>query len=285
MLQEGLLKHKKLFTMGRKINFYILLVFLILYSLGPLLWQLITSLKMDVDITRLPPLLPWDPTLEHYISIFKGHPFTRIILNSTIVASLTTLSSLIIGSMAAFSLAKLRIRFKMVILAFILSTAMLPPVATVSPLYIIIRALGLRDTWWALIITYTTFTLPLSIWILTNFFREIPDEIYQAAKVDGCTPFQIFYKIMLPLSAPGLFTTAILVFIYSWNEFLFALTFTSSYRSRTIPVGIALFPGLHEIPWGDIAAATVVVTIPIIILVLIFQKRIIEGLTSGAVKG
>jgi multiple sugar transport system permease protein len=162
---------------------------------------------------------------------------------------------------------------------------MFPPIATVSPLYLIIRAVGLRDTWWALIITYTTFTLPLSIWILSSFFREVPDELYLAAKVDGCTSFQTFYKIFLPLAAPGIFATAILVFIFSWNEFLYALTFTSTTRSRTIPVGIALFPGLHEMPWGDIAAASVIVTLPLIVLVLVFQKRIIEGLTAGAVKG
>jgi multiple sugar transport system permease protein len=162
---------------------------------------------------------------------------------------------------------------------------MFPPIATVSPLYLIIRGLGLRDTWWALILTYTTFSLPLSVWVLTNFFREVPDEIYRAARVDGCTLFQAFIRVMLPLAAPGIATAAILVFIFSWNEFLFALTFTATPASRTIPVAIALFPGLHEVPWGDIAAASIVVTIPLIVLVFVFQRRIIEGLTAGAVKG
>ncbi len=269
----------------RRAGFYLLLVMVVIYCIGPLLWQFITSLKPDYELTKIPPVLPSSPTMNHYTSIFKGHPFLRIILNSTIVAASTTVLSLIIGSLSAFGLAKLKIRYKALILGFVLSVSMFPPIATVSPLYIIIRALGLRDTWWALIITYTTFSLPLSIWILTNFFREVPDEIYLAAKVDGCSPFQIFYKIMIPLSAPGIFTAAILVFIFSWNEFLFALTFTSTAASRTIPVGIALFPGLHEIPWGDIAAASVVVTIPLVILVFAFQKRIIEGLTAGAIKG
>jgi multiple sugar transport system permease protein len=136
-----------------------------------------------------------------------------------------------------------------------------------------------------LILTYTTFSLPLTIWVLTHFFRNIPQELYLASRVDGCTPFQSFYKVILPLSAPGLFATAILVFIYSWNEFLFALTFTSTVSSRTIPVGIALFPGLHEVPWGDIAAASVVVTLPLLLLVFAFQRKIIEGLTAGAIKG
>lgn len=266
-------------------GFYILVTLVVLYSSGPLIWQFITSLKPDADITRIPPVLPEKATIGHYISIFEGHPFMRVIFNSAVVATFTTILSLIFGSLAAFGLAKLHLKYKAAILGLVLSVSMFPPIATVSPLYIIIRALGLRDTWWALIITYTTFSLPLSIWILTNFFREIPDEIYLAARVDGCTPFQAFYRIILPLSAPGFATTAILVFIFSWNEFLFALTFTSTTASRTIPVGIALFPGVHEVPWGDIAAASVVVTIPLIVLVFAFQRRIIEGLTAGAVKG
>ena len=271
--------------MMKRAGFYFLLILTILYCSSPLIWQFITSLKPDYELTKIPPVLPLSPIAGHYISIFTGHPFIRIILNSMVVASSTTILSLIIGSLAAFGLAKLKIRYKAIILGFVLSVSMFPPIATVSPLYLVIRALGLRDTLWALIITYTTFSLPLSIWILANFFREVPDEIYLAARVDGCSTFQAFYKIMLPLSAPGLFTTAILVFIFSWNEFLFALTFTSTPASRTIPVGIALFPGLHEVPWGDIAAASIVVTIPLIILVFAFQKRIIEGLTAGAVKG
>ena len=269
----------------KRIVFYILLIIVVIYCSGPLIWQFITSLKPDTELTKIPPLLPQKPTFIHYISIFKGHPFLRIILNSAIVAASTTILSLIIGSLCAFGLAKLKVSYKTLILGFVLSVSMFPPIATVSPLYLIIRALGLRDTLWALIITYTTFSLPLSIWILTNFFREVPDEIYFAARIDGCSPLQIFYKIMLPLSAPGIFATAILVFIFSWNEFLFALTFTSTPVSRTIPVGIALFPGLHEIPWGDIASASIVVTIPLVILAFAFQKRIIEGLTAGAIKG
>ena len=271
--------------MKKRIGFYFLLLVVVSYCLFPLFWQFITSLKPDYELTRIPPILPEKPTTVHYVSIFTGHPFFRIIMNSAIVAASTTILSLIIGSFCSFGLAKLRVRYKVFILGFVLSVSMFPPIATVSPLFIIIRALGLRDTLLALILTYTTFSLPLSIWILTNFFREVPDEIYLAARVDGCSTFQAFYKIILPLSAPGIFTTAILVFIFSWNEFLFALTFTSTPASRTIPVGIALFPGLHEIPWGDIAAASVIVTIPLVILVFAFQRRIIEGLTAGAIKG
>ncbi len=269
----------------KKGGFYIILFIVCIYCIGPFLWQMMSSLKPPSDLTKLPPVLPRALTFDHYISVFKGHPFGRIILNSFAVSIISTVFSLIFGSLSAFGLAKLNIKGRGAIFAFVLSISMFPPIATVSPLYLLIRAVGLRDTWWALIITYTTFTLPMSIWILSSFFREIPDELYLAAKVDGCSAFQIFYKIFLPLAGPGIFATAILVFIFSWNEFLYALTFTSTTASRTIPVGIALFPGLHEMPWGDISAASVVVTLPLIILVLVFQRRIIEGLTAGAIKG
>jgi multiple sugar transport system permease protein len=269
----------------RRLCFYILLLIVSFYCLGPYLWQFITALKPDAELSRLPPILPDNPTFDHYVSIFRAHPFFRIIANSLIVACSTTFISLVIGSLAAFALAKLDVRRKRLILVFVLSVSMFPAIATVSPLYIIIRALGLRDTVFALIITYTSFSLPLTIWILTSFFISIPHEIYLASRVDGCTVFQSFYRIILPLSAPGIFATAILVFIFSWNEFLFALTFTSTVASRTIPVGIALFPGLHEVPWGDIAAASVVVTIPLILLAFAFQRRIVEGLTAGSIKG
>jgi multiple sugar transport system permease protein len=269
----------------RRVWFTLTVLVVAFWCLGPFLWQAITSLKPDAELTRLPPILPASPTLEHYRAVFTGTPFLTIIANSAVVASCSTALSISIGALAAFGLAKLSIRSKGAIMIFILSASMFPPIATVSPLYLIIRALGLRDTWWALIMTYTTFTLPLSVWILTNFFREIPDEIYLASRVDGCSPLQSFIRIMLPLAAPGIATAAILVFIFAWNEFLFALTFTATPASRTIPVAIALFPGLHEMPWGDIAAASVVVTVPLVVLVLVFQRRIIEGLTAGAVKG
>jgi multiple sugar transport system permease protein len=255
------------------------------WCLGPFLWQIVTSLKTDAELTRLPPLLPAQPTFGHYAAVFSNTPFLRIIVNSAVVAFFSTLLSIAIGSLAAFGLAKLKVRYKGFIMIFVLSASMFPPIATVSPLYLIIRFLGIRDTWGALILTYTSFSLPLSVWVLTHFFREVPDEIYRASNIDGCSPLQSFIRVMLPLAAPGVFTAAVLAFIFSWNEFLFALTFTATSKSRTIPVAIALFPGLHEVPWGDIAAASVVVTLPLIVLVFVFQRRIIEGLTAGAVKG
>lgn len=269
----------------RTVRFRLLLLLAAVFCLGPYVWQVITSLKPDAELTAIPPLLPVHPTLEHYASIFRDASFLRIFLNSFVVAGFTTLLALVIGSSAAFALAKLNVRRKGLLMALVLAVSMFPPIVTVSPIYLIIRALGLRDTWWALVATHTTFSLPLAIWVLTNFFREIPHELFLASRVDGCTPLQSFLRVFMPLAAPGVFATAILVFIFSWNEFLFALTLTSTLASRTIPVGIALFPGLHEIPWGDIAAASCVVTIPLIVLVALFQRRIVEGLTAGAVKG
>lgn len=269
----------------KQAGFFLLLFATALFFLGPVVWQAITSITPDSELITLPPILPQHPTLEHYRSIFTGHPFLRIILNSLAVAGMTTFFSLAFGALAAFALARLHFKGKGLLLGVALGVSMFPPVAIVSPLYLIVRALGLRDTWWALVLTHTAFSLPLSLWILTRFFEEIPAELYRAAQIDGCTPLQAFTKVLLPLAAPGLSAVAILVFLFSWGEFLFALTFTTTEVSRTIPVGIALFPGLHEIPYGDMAAASIVVTLPVILLVLFFQRRIVEGLTAGAVKG
>jgi multiple sugar transport system permease protein len=261
------------------------LVLTLAWTLSPYIWQVITSFKPPAELATLPPLLPTRIALESYVGVFADQPFARIIANSFVVATSTTLLSLLIGSLAAFSLSKLPVKKKALWLALFLSISMFPPIATVSPLYLAIRTVGLRDTYLALIIPYTTFTLPLAVWILTSFFRDIPDDLYRSARVDGCTPMQAFRKILLPLAAPGIFTAAILIFIFAWNEFLFALTFTATERSRTIPVGIALFPGMHEVPWGEIAAASVIVTVPLVVLVLAFQRRIVAGLTAGAIRG
>jgi len=253
------------------------------FAAGPFLWQVLTSLRPEYEITRIG--LPSELSLQSYFGAFHGRPFGRVILNSFLVAGTTTLFCLTVGASAAFALAKLEFRGRNVLLFFALMVSMFPPVATVSPLYLMIRAVGLRDHLAGLVIPYTTFALPMTLWILTGFFREIPDELYRAARVDGCSPFQAFRRVLLPLTAPGLATTAILVFIFSWNEFLYALTFTSSPDKRTIPVAIALFAGEYKEPWGEIAAASVIATLPLIALTLAFQRKIISGLTAGAVKG
>ena len=278
-------RSKEVVAFLRRAGVGLLVCLVVLWALAPFLWQLVTSLKPAAELSSLPPLLPSEVDLDSYRAVFEKHRFGRFIWNSAVVATMTTVTCLLIGSFASYAIAKLRFRGKALLLGLVLSVSMFPPIATVSPLYLMIRAVGLRDTHAALVITYTTFALPLTIWILTGFFRKIPDDLLDAAKIDGCTPFESFYKVILPLAAPGVFTTAILVFIFAWNEFLFALTFTSTAKAKTIPVGIALFAGVHEMPWGDIAAASVIVTVPLVALVLVFQRRIVAGLTAGAVKG
>src|SRR5262245_37200547 len=253
------------------------------FCVGPFAWQFLTSIRPEDDLTRI--ALPSAVSLESYTGAFHGRPFGRVLLNSIIVAGSTTLFCLAIGASAAFALAKLRFRGRGLLLGLALLVSMFPPIATVSPLYLMIRALGLRDELAGLVLPYTTFALPMTLWILTGFFRDIPDELYRSARIDGCSPFMAFRKVLLPLVAPGLATTAILVFIFAWNEFLYALTFTSSPEKRTIPVAISLFAGEHKEPWGEIAAASVIATLPLILVTLLFQRKIVSGLTAGAVKG
>jgi multiple sugar transport system permease protein len=261
------------------------LVLLALYCLAPFLWQVVTSLKPAAELTSLPPLLPTRVSFEHYSAIFTGHPLMRLIANSAIVAAGTTALALVVGALAAYAAAVLRVRGRAGILGVVLAVSMFPPIATVSPLFLLLNALGLRDTLAALILTYSSFSLPLAVWLLASFFDALPRELYIAARVDGCSAFGALWRVILPLAAPGLAAAALLVFIFAWNEFLFALSFTATEASRTLPVGIALFPGLHEVPYGEIAAASVVATLPVVALAFAFQRRIVEGLTTGAVKG
>jgi multiple sugar transport system permease protein len=253
------------------------------FCAGPFLWQVLTSLRPEAELTSVG--LPSALSLASYAGAFEGRSFARVILNSLLVATATTVLCLTVGASAAFALAKLEFHGRRFVLAAALVVSMFPPIATVSPLYLAVRAVGLRDHLAGLILPYTTFALPLTLWVLTGFFRELPDELYRAAIVDGCSPFQAFRKVLLPLAGPGLATTAILVFIFAWNEFLYALTFTSSPSRRTIPVAISLFAGEHKEPWGEVAAASVVATLPLVVVTLLFQRKIVSGLTAGAVKG
>lgn len=253
------------------------------FCAGPVLWQALTSLRPEGELTRVG--LPSSLSLASYAGAFHGRPFARVLLNSAIVAASTTALSIAIGASAAFALAKLRVRGARLVLGAALLASMFPPVAAVSPLYLVIRALGLRDRLAGLTLADTTFALPMTLWILTSFFRAIPDDLHRAARLDGCSPFQAFRRVFLPLAAPGIATTAILVFIQTWNEFLYALTFTSSPEARTIPVAISLFAAEHRDPWGEIAAASIIATLPLVAVTLVFQRRIVAGLTAGAVKG
>ena len=254
----------------------------VLFCSGPFFWQVLTSVRPEGQLTSLE--FPSTLTLDSYRSVLTGRPFAHSVLNSFLVASATTATSLFFGATAAFALAKLELRGQRLFLGLSLLASMFPGVAVVSPLYLTVRALGLRDHLLGLVLPYTTFALPMAVWILSGFFRAIPDEIYRAAIIDGCSPFQAFRKVMLPLAAPGLGTTAILIFISSWNEFLYALALTSSARSRTVPVAIGLFSGDHKEPWGEIAAASVIAMVPVILVALIFQRWIVSGLSASAEK-
>ncbi len=257
----------------------------IVLCLGPLIWQVVTSIKPDVDIVRLPPLFPSQITWVHYDRVLFQSTLLHALANSAIVATSATILSIVFGSFCAFALARLPIGGKSVILGLVLATSMFPPIAVMSPLYLFMRELGLRDTLVALILTHAVYALPLAVWLLTSFMRQLPKELYYAARIDGCTPLRALLSVVLPLARPALAVAALLVFIYSWNEFMFALTLTASDATRTAPVAVALFPGLYEIPWGDLAAASLVVTMPVAVLAMIFYRHIVGGLTSGSVKG
>src|SRR3954447_6774984 len=255
-------------------------------ALFPVLWIVSLSLKSATTVTD-GKLIPTDVSFDNYSGIFHQSIFTRALVNSIGIAMISTVIAVTLACMAAYAIARLNFPGKTAILAMALAIAMFPPISVVGPLYNMWRNLGLFDTWPGLIIPYMTFTLPLAIYTLSAFFREIPWELEQAAQIDGATPFQAFRKIIVPLAAPGVFTTGILVFIFAWNDFVFAASLTSTTRSQTVPAAINQFPGASQFsaPVGSVAAAAVVVTVPIVILVLLFQRRIVAGLTAGAVKG
>lgn len=257
-----------------------------LFCLFPFYWLINTSLKTGPDLSGSA-LLPPNPTLANYKSIFKNPDFTHALRNSAIVSLTTTFLALLVGSFCAYAIARLKFRRKFWLLALILSITTFPGIAIAAPLFKLWTDIGIYNTLPGLIIPYLTFALPLAIYILVSFFKEIPKDLEEAALVDGATHFQAFYKVVVPLAAPGLATAGILTFIFAWNEFLLAITLTSSSTARTVPAAIAFFTGStqFEQPLGTISAASVVISIPLIMLVLLFQKRIVAGLTAGAVKG
>jgi multiple sugar transport system permease protein len=273
-------------TARQKVLWTIGILVVVLYALIPVIWVTSLSLKPagKVGDGRF---FPDEISFDNYDTIFSTDTFNAALVNSIGIALIATLISIVLASMAAYALARLDFAGKALILSGALAVAMFPPISIVGPLFDMWRAIGLFDSWPGLIIPYLTFTLPLAIYTLSAFFREIPWELEQAARVDGATPFQAFRKIIVPLAAPGVFTSAILVFIFAWNDFIFANTLTSTDDARTVPAALAFFTGgsQFEDPTGSISAAAVVVTIPIIIMVLIFQRRIVAGLTAGAVKG
>ncbi|WP_301146394.1 carbohydrate ABC transporter permease [Mycobacterium simiae] len=258
----------------------------VVYALLPVLWILSLSLK-PTSTVKDGMLIPSSVTLENYRGIFRGDFFTSALLNSIGIALIATAVAVLLGAMAAYAIARLHFPGKRLLVGSALLITMFPAISLVTPLFEIERWLGLFDTWPGLILPYITFALPLAMYTLSAFFREIPWDLEKAAKMDGATPGQAFRKVIVPLAAPGLVTAAILVFIFAWNDLLLALSLTATKAAITAPVAIANFPGSSQFeePTGSIAAGAIVITVPIIVFVLIFQRRIVAGLTSGAVKG
>jgi trehalose/maltose transport system permease protein len=268
------------------IAFYALVVVIVVFSVFPFYYAIITSFATGTELFKVnywPKAFDWG----NYESVLGGRNFVRSIWNSIFIATTTVVFALFLAVTASYALARVRFRGRGLLLMMILAVSMFPQIAVLAGLFELVRFLGIFNTPYAMIMSYVIFTLPFTVWVLTTFMRDLPVEIEEAAIVDGATPWIIITKVFLPLLWPALVTTGLLAFIGAWNEFLFALTFTSSETTRTVPVAIGLLSGAsqQEIPWGPIMAASVIVTVPLIILVLIFQRKIVAGLTAGGVKG
>jgi len=268
---------------GGRLRDAVVLAALAVYAV-PFFWQLLTSFKPETELLRVPPLLPTQLTLAHYRVVFAQSPIPYTLWNSFGVAALTTLVALALGLPAAYALARLPVPGRNALLLAIVASTALPQIATVSPLYLMLRGLGLRDTWTAVVLAHTSFALPLTVWLLSGFIREIPWALEESAAIDGAGRVRTFRWVLLPLLAPGVASAGLLVFLSSWNEFLFAYTFTATEASRTAPVALALFPGVFEVPWGDIAAASMLASLPPLLIVVALQRALVRGLLAGAVK-
>ena len=272
-------------VLGR-VAFYALVAGIVLYAAFPFYWAIVSSLKTGSSLFQVE-LIPSRPTLDNYVALFREQPFARNILNSLVVATLATGASLALSVSAAYALGRLRFRGRSAVLLAILGVSMFPQIAVLAGMFELIRHLRLYDSLAGLVLSYLILTLPFTTWVLTAFMRELPEELEEAAIIDGAPPWRIVTSIFLPIMGPALVATGLLAFILAWNEFLFALTFTLSNDQRTVPVAIALITGAseYELPWGNIMAASVIVTVPLIVLALVFQRRLVAGLTAGAVKG
>lgn len=277
---------RRLGRMLGRAAFWALIGLIVLYAAFPFYWAIVSSLKTGSSLFQVE-LIPSRPTIANYVALFRDQPFARNILNSLIVATLATGISLLLSISAAYALGRIRFRGRAAMLLAILSVSMFPQIAVLSGMFELVRALGLYDTLSGLVFSYLILTLPFTTWVLTAFMREMPEELEEAAIVDGAPPWRIVVSVFLPIMGPALVATGLLAFILAWNEFLFALTFTLSTEQRTVPVAIALISGAtaYELPWGRVMAASVIVTLPLLLLVLALQRRIVAGLTAGAVKG
>jgi trehalose/maltose transport system permease protein len=284
---QRVLPQKRIVELVARSLFWLLVLAIAFYTIAPFAYAISISFRTNAAVLVSARYLPENLNVINYQNLLEDKDFMRTMLNSSVVATVTVLLALVVGSFAAYALGRVQFRGRMVVMYTILAMTMFPQISILSGLFAIVTQLNIFGSTAALMFTYPIFTLPFTVWVLTSFFQGLPAEIEQAALVDGATPFQTFWRILIPLTAPALVTTGLLAFIASWNEYLFALTFTLVNKSaQTVPVAIANFSGYgYEIPVADRAAATVIVTIPVLVLVLIFQRRIIEGLTAGAVKG
>ncbi len=267
-------------------GFYIIVAFLLFYSFFPALWLLLTSLKRTKQIIHVPIQFIPDPVVfSQYKDVFAKAPFDRFILNSLVVSIGSTLLCIFIATLASYALARLDVPGKNVFLVSFLLISTFPLIALMVPLFKIFRELRLLNTYWALILPYTVFSLPIAIWILTTFFREIPDDLEEAARIDGCSRVSALVRVVFPLSAPGVATAAMISFVNSWNEFTLAFSLMSERSMYTLPVGITYLKDQYAVPWGLISSGIIIAIVPLIILIIFFQKRLISGLTAGAIKG
>lgn len=289
---------------GAKLFLLLALVLVVINGLFPSVWLALTSLKQDGELTRLPiTYVPQDPTLRNYVEVFERNPFALFLRNSFVISIVATLITVLFAGLAGYALGRLKLRGRKVILTGIVMTSMFPSLVLLVPLYRLFRGVeipwlsgllffpegfgtpNLLNTYWALIIPYVALSLPIATMILTSFFQLIPDDLEAAATVDGTSRLGALFRIIMPLSAPGMVTAAIIVFVNSWNEFLLALTFNTAVEMRTVPVGITFYQGQFSFPWAVISAAVTLGVIPLVLLIIFFQQKIISGLTAGGVKG
>jgi trehalose/maltose transport system permease protein len=269
-----------------KVLFWVMVVIILVFNLFPFLYALVSSFRPSQELFSTQ-IVPRSLTLDHYLAVFKDPRFVMSLVNSIIIAGVTVLIALGLGSLCAYALGRLPFRYKGFVLYLVLTMTMFPQIAVLSGLFVMLKTLGLFNTRPGLILTYLIFSMPFTIWVMTQYFRSLPKELEEAAYVDGASPLTVFWEVLLPLTVPGMISTGLLAFIGAWNEFLFALTFTVTDNMKTVPVVISQFSGVsaYEQPWGSIMAASMVVTIPLIFMVMYFQNRIVAGLTAGAVKG
>jgi trehalose/maltose transport system permease protein len=283
-------ERRSLRRLAKRTPFYLLIAAIFVFALFPFYWALRSAFTPNQDLFSTPvQYFPLDPTLSHFRNVLESGDFQHALVNSTIVAGSVTLLALAIGSLSAYALGRFQFRGRQATLYLMLSMTIFPQIAILGALYTQINRLGLYNSLGSLIFSYMIFTLPFTIWVLTSFMRALPTDLEEAAYIDGASPLQVFYRVMLPLIAPALVTTGLLAFIGAWNEFLYALSFTATPDKRTVPVAITQFTGetgsAFQVPWGQIMAATIIVTLPLIVATLVLQRRILAGLTAGAVKG